>query len=70
MDTKYSDDATRTIFDLVKGELGIVGWGGKSIVTKDMENKLTRVLKAKMDRVEAKIKALDIIQLIKKNRDA
>jgi type I restriction enzyme R subunit len=65
-----AEDATRTLFDLITGELNIVGWETKSMVQKDMENKLTRFLKTKMERTQAKVKALELIDVIKRNRDA
>ena len=32
-----AEDATKTLFDLVKGELNIVGWQAKGQVKKDIE---------------------------------
>jgi type I restriction enzyme, R subunit len=63
-------DATRTIFDLIKGELTIIGWESKSMVQKDIENKLTRFLKTKMERDKAKQKAIELIGVLKRNKDA
>ncbi|HEU4470711.1 MAG TPA: type I restriction endonuclease [Flavisolibacter sp.] len=65
-----AEDATRTLFDLINGELGIIGWEDKRMVQKDMENKLTRFLKTKMERSEAKAKAQELIEVLKKNKDA
>lgn len=65
-----ADDATRTLFDLIKGELSIIEWNTKSMVVKDIENKLTRFLATKMDRKAAKLKAADIVDLLKRNKDA
>ncbi|MCU0385007.1 MAG: hypothetical protein MUE38_03205 [Flavihumibacter sp.] len=65
-----AEDATRTLFDLVRGELNIVGWEEKSMVQKDIENKLTRFLTTKMLRPEAKLKALELIDVLKRNKDA
>jgi type I restriction enzyme R subunit len=65
-----AEDATRTLFDLIKGELNIVGWEEKSMVQKDIENKLTRFLTTKMQRPEAKLKALELIDVLKRNKDA
>jgi type I restriction enzyme R subunit len=65
-----AEDATRTLFDLIGGELSIVGWEGKGMVLKDIENKLTRFLKMKMERTEAKAKAMELIDVIKRNKDA
>lgn len=65
-----AEDATRTLFDLLAGELGIVEWENKEAVVKDMENKLKRFLKTKMSREEAKDKAAELIDVIKRNKDA
>jgi type I restriction enzyme, R subunit len=65
-----AEDATRTLFDLIKGELTIIGWEEKTTVQKDMENKLTRFLKTKMDRAAAKVKSLELITVLKRNKDA
>jgi type I restriction enzyme, R subunit len=65
-----AEDATRTLFDLIKGELTIIGWEEKTTVQKDMENKLTRFLKTKMDRAAAKAKSLELITVLKRNKDA
>ncbi|RYZ51430.1 MAG: type I restriction endonuclease subunit R, partial [Sphingobacteriales bacterium] len=65
-----ADDATRTVFDLIGGELNIVGWEEKTMVCKDMEVKLTRFLTTKMDRTAAKAKALELIGVLKRNKDA
>jgi type I restriction enzyme R subunit len=65
-----AEDAAKTLFDLISGELSIVGWEEKGMVQKDMENKLTRFLKTKMGRSEAKAKALELIEVLKRNRDA
>jgi type I restriction enzyme R subunit len=65
-----AEDATKTIFDLIQGELNIVGWEHKGKVKKDMENKIMRYLKIKMDRAEAKEKARELVGLMEKNKDA
>ena len=66
-----AEDATKTIFELIKGELNIVGWEGKGQVQKDMENKIMRYLKtAKIERSDAKVKSKELVDIIKKNRDA
>jgi type I restriction enzyme, R subunit len=65
-----AEDATRTLFDLIRGEVQIVGWETKGMVQKDIENKLTRFLTTKMTRLEAKMKALELIDVIKRNKDA
>ncbi len=66
-----AEDATKTIFDLIKGELGIVGWQAKGQVKKDIENKIRRYLTtAKIERTEAKAKAKEMVDVLIKNKDA
>lgn len=65
-----ADDATRTLFDLINGELNIVGWQSKGQVKKDMENKIMRFLKIKMERSEAKSKAKEMVDVLIQNKDA
>lgn len=65
-----ADDATRTLFDLINGELNIVGWQSKGQVKKDLENKIMRFLKIKMERSEAKSKAKEMVDVLIQNKDA
>ena len=65
-----AEKATNSIFESVKGELDIVGWEEKGMVKKDIENKITRILKEKMERSEARKKARELVELIIKNKDA
>ena len=65
-----ADKATNLIFEAVKGELDIVGWEEKGMVKKDIENKITRILKEKLERSEARKKARELVELIRKNKDA
>ena len=66
-----AEDATKTIFDLIKGELNIVGWQAKGQVKKDIENKVRRYLTtAKIERSEAKAKAKEMVDVLIKNKDA
>jgi type I restriction enzyme R subunit len=65
-----AEDATKTLFDLIDGELNIIGWENKGRVQKDIENKIMRFLKTKMERAEAKAKAKEIVDILKKNKDA
>lgn len=65
-----AEDATHTLYDLISGELNIVGWKDKSRVQKDIENKIKRFLKTKLDHNEAKSKAKELIEVLKKNKDA
>lgn len=64
-----AEDATHTLFDLIKGELEIVDWVNKGQVKKDIENKLKRFLKVTMGRYEAKIKAKELVNVMIKNKD-
>ena len=54
----------------LKGELNIVGWQGKGRVQKDIENKVMRFLKTKLERNEAKAKAKEMVDVLIKNKDA
>ena len=63
-----AEAATRTLFDLIHGELNIVGWEGKGMVLKDIENKLIRFLTIKMEREKAKTKAQELVDVIKRNK--
>jgi type I restriction enzyme R subunit len=65
-----AEDATKTLFDLIEGELNIIGWQAKGQVQKDIQNKIMRYLTtAKIDREEAKIKAKELLDVIIKNKD-
>ncbi len=65
-----AEDATKTMFDLINGELNIVGWQAKGQVKKDIENKIMRFLKTKMGRTEAKLKAKEMVDVLIQNKDA
>lgn len=65
-----AEDATHTLFDLIKGELSIVDWEGKTMVRKDIENKLSRFLTPQMDRKKARNKAVELVDLLANNKDA
>jgi type I restriction enzyme R subunit len=66
-----AEDATKTIFDLIRGELDIVGWQAKGQVKKDIENKIRRYLTtAKIERNDAKAKAKEMVDVLIKNKDA
>ncbi|MCF2446212.1 DEAD/DEAH box helicase family protein [Dyadobacter sp. CY345] len=65
-----AEDATRTLFDLINGELNIVGWETKGMVINDIENKLVRYLKTKMERSDAKSKAKELVEVLRNNKNA
>ena len=65
-----AEDATKTLFDLINGELSIVGWQAKGMVQKDIENKVMRFLKTKLERAEARLKAKEMVDVLIKNEDA
>ena len=66
-----AENATKTIFDLIAGELNIVGWQAKGQVKKDIENKIRRFLTtAKLEREDAKAKAKEMVDVLIKNKDA
>jgi len=62
-----AENATKTLFDLINGELNIIGWKGKGKVLKAIERKLTRFLQSKLERSEAKAKALELIGVLREN---
>lgn len=64
-----AEDATKTLFDLIKGELNIVAWESKGQVLKDIENKIFRFVKTKLERTEAKEKAKEMVEVLRRNRD-
>jgi type I restriction enzyme R subunit len=64
-----AEDATHTLFDLIKGELEIVDWVYKGQVKKDIENKLKKFLKITIGSDTAKIKAKDLVEVMIKNKD-
>jgi type I restriction enzyme R subunit len=66
-----AEDATHTIFDLIKGELDIIRFQEKGQVLKDIENKIMRYLKsAKLERSVARAKAKELVNILIKNKDA
>ena len=65
-----AEDAAKTLFDVIKGELNIVGWQEKGQVKKDIGNKLLRFLKTKMGRIEARAKAKEMVDVLIRNKDA
>jgi len=62
-----AEDATKTLFDLLKGELNIIGWQEKGQVQKEIENKIMRFLKTKLEREEAKTKAKEMVNTLLMN---
>ena len=62
-----AEQTTKEIFQQINGELSIVDWKNKGGVKKDMENKIMKKLKEKLNRNEARKKAGEIVQLIIKN---
>ena len=65
-----AEDATKTLFDLIKGELGFTSWETSGRVQFDIENKIMRFLNVKMERADAKVKAKEMVDVLKKNKDA
>lgn len=65
-----AEDATRKVYNLIEGEMNIIDWEEKSMVRKEMENKIIKVLKEMMDRPEARQKAKELVDLIAKNQNA
>jgi len=67
--SENAENATKTLFDLIQGELSIVAWETKGQVQKDIENKIIRFLTTKLDRTEARDKAKAMVGILKKNED-
>lgn len=65
-----ADDATNTLFDLIKGELEIVNWETKGRVRKDIEIKIMRFFSTKLNRNDAKAKAKVMLEILVNNEDA
>jgi type I restriction enzyme R subunit len=65
-----AEDATKTLFDQLKGELDIVDWQGKGQVLNEIENKIMRFLKDNLVREDAKLKAKEMVDVLIKNKDA
>ncbi len=63
-----AEEATKSLFKLIKGELGIVDWENKGRVKKDIENKIKRLLQEKLEAKEAKDKARELVDVLVKNR--
>ncbi|WP_139856652.1 type I restriction endonuclease subunit R [Aequorivita sinensis] len=63
-----AEEATKSLFSLIDGELGIVDWENKGRVKKDIENKIKRLLQNKLDSKEAKIKAREMVDVLVKNK--
>ncbi|GAB2777958.1 type I restriction enzyme R subunit [Hymenobacter luteus] len=59
--------ATVQLFELVAGELEIIGWREKGEVKKDMENKIHRLLKNQLEPTEARQKARELVEILRKN---
>lgn len=64
------ESATKELFELIRGDLGIIEWDTKSMVINAIETKISRYLKEKMEWPDAKIKARDLVAILKNNKDA
>jgi type I restriction enzyme R subunit len=58
---------TTKLFELVSGELEIVGWRDKGEVRSDMESKIRKLLVGKLERAEARQKAQELVEILRKN---
>ncbi|TWR30470.1 type I restriction endonuclease subunit R [Mucilaginibacter pallidiroseus] len=65
-----AEAATNSLFDMIDGELGIVGWEGKGLVLHEMEKKIISILIDKVDRPTAKVKSKELVEVLKRNKDA
>ncbi|GAB3332736.1 type I restriction endonuclease [Larkinella ripae] len=63
-------ESTKQLFANINGELGIVGWTDKGEVRKAIENKITRLLKDKLPPLEARKKAVELVELLRKDKHA
>ncbi|WP_417371460.1 type I restriction endonuclease subunit R [Gelidibacter japonicus] len=63
-----AEEATKSLFNLIKGELNIVDWENKGRVKKDIENKIKRLLQDKLESSEAKIKSREMVDVLIKNK--
>ncbi|QDA61665.1 type I restriction endonuclease subunit R [Hymenobacter jejuensis] len=59
--------ATVQLFELVSGELEIVGWREKGEVRSDMESKIRTLLLDKLPRPQAREKARELVEILRKN---
>lgn len=70
MKTIFDSEAaavTSKLFELVSGELGIVGWKEKGEVRNEMESKIRKLLLSKLERPEARQKARELVEILRKN---
>jgi type I restriction enzyme R subunit len=58
---------TAKLFELVSGELEIVGWRDKGEVRNDMESKIRKFLLDKLERAEARQKARELVEILRRN---
>jgi type I restriction enzyme R subunit len=58
---------TTKLFELVSGELEIVGWRDKGEVRNDMESKIRKLLLDKLERAEARQKARELVEILRRN---
>jgi type I restriction enzyme R subunit len=65
-----AEEMTQKLFADIQGELGIIGWQDKGMVKQDMAAKITNILKQKLERKEAKEKAAELVEVLRKNKDA
>ncbi|ANQ51578.1 type I restriction endonuclease subunit R [Flammeovirga sp. MY04] len=68
--TQLGEDAvevTKEIFEVIQPELGIVDWQNKFAVLKDIEKKIRKVLRGKMEKEVYKEMLPVLVDLIKKN---
>ncbi len=59
--------ATTQLFAALSGELSIVGWQEKGAVRSDMEAKIRQLLAACLPRAEARQKARELVDILRKN---
>lgn len=65
-----AEEMTQKLFTSIQGELNIIGWQEKGMVKQDMANKIANILKLKLERKEAKNMAKELVEVIRKNKNA
>lgn len=65
-----AEEMTHRLLTDIKGELNIVGWEDKGMVKQDMVNKITNILKQRLERKEAKALAKELVEVIRVNKNA
>ncbi|MES2649615.1 MAG: type I restriction endonuclease [Bacteroidota bacterium] len=65
-----AEKETKHLLQSIQGELDIIGWKDKSQVKKDIENKIKNLLKAMLSTEQARLKAKEWLEVLKKDDHA